>query len=61
MTFSYNEEKLLSEILWVAIVNGNSATPKAFDPTPDQYQMICEMVNRLDANIKQMQKDYGLD
>ena len=60
MAFSYKEEKLISEILWVAIENGNRAEGKPFDPTPEQYRMICDMVNRVDAHIKQMQKDYGL-
>lgn len=61
MAFSYKEEKLISEILWVAIENGNRAEGKPFDPTPEQYRMICDMVNRVDTHIKQMQKDYGLD
>lgn len=61
MGFSYKEEKLISEILWVAIENGNRAEGKPFDPTPEQYRMICDMVNRVDTHIKQMQKDYGLD
>lgn len=60
MAFSYKEEKLISEILWVAIENGNRAEGKPFDPTPEQYRMICDMVNRVDTHIKQMQKDYGL-
>lgn len=60
-TFSYIEEKLLSEMIWIAIQNGNSATGKPFDPTPEQYNMLCDMANRLDANIEQMKKAYGLE
>lgn len=60
-TFSYREEKLLSEMIWTAIYNGNHEGCKAFDPTPEQYKMLCDMANRVDANIEQMQKNYGLE
>ena len=61
MTLSYNEMKLLLTIIMVAIENGNRATGKAFDPTPDQYEMCCEVANRLEENINRMQTFYGLD
>lgn len=59
-TFSYEEEKMLSEMIWIAIANGNRVEPKAFDPTPEQYRMLCGMANRIDADIETMQKNYGL-
>lgn len=60
-TFSYKEEKMLSEILWLGIKNGNRAEGIAFEPNREQYIMLCDMVNRIDANIEQMQKMYGLE
>ena len=59
-TFSYKEEKLLSEMIWTAIANGNRAVGKAFEPNREQYIMLCDMANRVDADIAKMQKDYGL-
>lgn len=61
VTFSYKEEKMLSEMLWIAIANGNRAEGKAFEPNREQYIMLCDMANRVDADIKQMQKMYGLE
>ena len=60
MTLSYRETKMLLEMCMIGIANGNSATPKPFDPTPKQYKMLCDIANRSEAYIKQMQKDYGL-
>ena len=60
-TFSYEEEKMLSEMLWIAIANGNRAVGKAFEPNREQDIMLCDMANRVDADIKQMQKMYGLE
>ena len=60
-TFSYKEEKLLSEMIWTAIANGNRAVGKAFEPNREQYIMLCDMANRVDADIEQMQKNYGLE
>jgi hypothetical protein len=60
-TFSYKEEKMLSEMLWMAITNGNRAVGKAFEPNREQYIMLCDMANRVDEDIKNMQKMYGLD
>ena len=60
MTLSYRETKMLLEMCMIGIANGNSATPKPFDPTPEQYKMLCDIANRSEAYIKQMQKDYGL-
>ena len=60
-TFSYKEEKMLSEMIWIAIANGNRAVGKPFDPTPEQYEMLCDMADRIGANIERMQKDYGLE
>lgn len=59
-TLSYEEEKMLSEMIWIAIANGNRVVPTAFDPTPEQYRMLCGIANRIDADIKNMQKNYGL-
>lgn len=59
--FSYKEEKLLSEMIWTAIANGNRAVGKPFEPNREQYIMLCDMANRVDADIEQMQKNYGLE
>lgn len=60
-TFSYQEEKMLSEMIWIAIANGNRATGKAFEPNREQYIMLCDMAKRVDASIENMQKMYGLE
>ena len=61
MVTSYNETKMLMEMIWIAIENGNRAEGKAFDPTPEQYRMLCELANRGGEYIKRMQRDYGLE
>lgn len=60
MALSYNEEKLVSKLVWLAIENGNSATAKAFEPTPEEYEMLHGIVNKIDEHIEFMQKSYGL-
>lgn len=60
MTLSYNEQKMIYEMVMVAIENGNRAEGKPFDPTPEQYRMLCDVANRLDDSIDFMQKSYGL-
>lgn len=61
MTLSYNEMKLVREMVWIAIENGNRAEGKPFDPTPKQYTQLCEIANRLEEHIKRMQDFYGLE
>lgn len=60
-TFSYTEEKMLSEMIWTAIANGNRAEGKPFEPNREQYIMLCDMADRVDADIERMQKYYGLE
>lgn len=60
-TFSHKEEQMLSEMLWMAIANGNRAVGKAFEPNRKQYIMLCDMVNRVDASIEQFKKLYGAE
>ena len=48
--FTHEEEKLLSEMIWLAIANGNRADGKPFDPNREQYIMLCNMANKLEAN-----------
>lgn len=60
MSLSYEEMKLISEMVWTGIYNGNHIEPKAFDPTPEQYRMLCDIANRMDDKIKEMQNMYGL-
>lgn len=52
---------MLSEMLWIAIANGNRAEGKAFEPNREQYIMLCDMANRVDADIEKTQKMYGLE
>lgn len=61
MTLSYKEAKMLLEMCMIEIKNGNSATPTPFDPTPEQYNMLCEIANRTEAYINNMKEDYGLE
>ncbi len=58
-TFSHKEEKMLSEMIWTAIANGNRAVGKAFEPNREQYIMLCEMASRVDASIKHHEELYG--
>jgi hypothetical protein len=48
-------------MVWIAIENGNRAEGKPFDPTPKQYEQLCEIANRLEEHIKRMQVFYGLE
>ena len=61
MTLSYNETKMLLEMCMIGIKNGNSATPQPFDPTPKQYEMLCGIANRAEADIERMKQLYGLE
>lgn len=61
MTLSYEETKLLYQMAMLGIENGNRAEGKPFDPTPEQYRMLCGIANRSDEYIKRMQAQYGLD
>ena len=54
--FSYIEEKLLSEMIRTAIANGNRAVGKPFEPDREQYIMLCDMANRVDADIERMHR-----
>ena len=49
-TFSYKEERLLSEMIW---------TPVETNREPDI--MLCDRAKRVAADIEQMQKKYGLE
>lgn len=57
--FSHRQEELLSEILWIAIANGNRAEGKPFDPNREQYIMLCDMAKKVDESIQQHHKMYG--
>lgn len=47
MTFTDTEKQLLIDILLRAYANGNTVTPKPFDPTPEQWKTICSILNKL--------------
>lgn len=62
MTLSYRETKdLLLDLLWNAVENGNRAEGKPFNPTPEQYEMCCELIKRAKDKIEKYQRMYGLD
>lgn len=61
MRLSYQEVKMLMEMVWIGIKNGNSAEGEAFDPTPEQYKMLCRVAKEGKEYIEQMQKNYGLE
>ncbi len=61
MTFSYNEIKMLYEMVMLGVENGNRAEGKPFEPTPEQYKMLCDIANRAEVYIKTMQERYGLE
>lgn len=59
--FSYDQKKILSRMIWLAIQNGNSAEGKPFNPTPEEYEQLCDMAKAIDDNIRTMKSDYHLD
>ena len=61
MTLSYTEWKLILEMVWIGIENGNRAEGKAFTPTPKQYEMLCEIAKCGGEYVEKMQKNYGLE
>lgn len=61
MMLSYQEVKMLMEMVWIGIKNGNSVEAEAFDPTPEQYEMLCRVAKEGKEYIERMQKHYGLD
>lgn len=60
MTLSYREVQLILDMVWIGIANGNSAEGKAFDPTPEQYEMLCKIANRGEKFIKEMKEKHRL-
>ena len=61
MNLSYNETKMILEMVWLGIENGNRAEGKPFIPTPEQYKMLCAIANCGEDYVAKMQKDYGLE
>lgn len=61
MAMSYEEMKLAYKVIMQAIKNGNSADAEPFDPTPEEYKMLCRISNRLNGDIKTMEHRYGLE
>lgn len=53
---SYNEMKLVYKIVMVAISNGNTVNPKAYDPTPEEWKMLHNVANRFYDEIQRMKK-----
>ena len=39
--------QVIHDLVWTGINNGNSVTPKAYEPTPDQYKTLCSIANML--------------
>lgn len=52
MTFTREENELMQKILLLAEANGNTVNPKPFDPTPEQWKMLHQIINKLDYILK---------
>lgn len=37
------ERELLDKITLMAIANGNTVNPKVYEPTPEEYKMLCRI------------------
>ena len=61
MRLSYQEVKMLMEMVSIGIKNGNSVETEPFDPTPEQYRMLCRIAKEGKEYIEKMQKNYGLE
>ena len=48
--------KLVYKIVMVAISNGNTVNPKAYDPTPEEWKMLHNVANRFYDEIQRMKK-----
>lgn len=60
MRLSYQKVKMLMEMVRIGIKNGTSAEAEVFDPTTEQYRMLCRVAKEGKEYIEQMQKNYGL-
>ena len=58
MTFeiSYEEMKLVAEILLTARANGYTVNPLPFDPTPEQYRVLCRVLARMYDDMAVMER-----
>ena len=46
------ERDLLAKVLLNAIANGNTVNPEAFDPTPEEYKLLCGIMCKLNDTCK---------
>lgn len=44
------ERNLLDRLTLLTIANGNTITPAAYDPTPEEYKMLYSIRIKLDLN-----------
>ena len=44
------EKDLLDRLTLMAIANGNTVSPEAFDPTPEEYKMLHSIRIKLNLN-----------
>jgi hypothetical protein len=51
--FIDQEIKILKEVVTLAIANGNRSTPLAYDPSPAEYSILCDICNKLYKEITQ--------
>lgn len=51
--FIDQEIKVLKEVVTLAIANGNRSTPLAYDPSPAEYSILCDICNKLYKEITQ--------
>ena len=46
------ERDVLAGVVLNAIANGNTANPEAFRPTPEEYVILCSIMNKLNDSCK---------
>ena len=46
------EVELLDKITLIAIANGNTVSPKVYEPTPEEYKMLHSIRIKLKLNSK---------
>lgn len=47
LEFIDQEMKVLEHIVGLAVANGNRSTPLAFDPSPAEYSIACDIFNKI--------------
>lgn len=54
---TYEEVTLMYKLAMMGVYNGNHIEGKAFNPTPREYKMLCQIANKLEEQMKALRQN----